>query len=104
MKLSAQSVPIRLAATHILHDWTTSGPNSTWYAYQALGGSYSDETWNMFLGDGYPNGTSNYFYSNNDQANNHRVMEFANNNRVGHQTRSVITTETTPVILVTASG
>ena len=65
-------------------DWTSSGPNSTWYAYQALGGSYSDETWNMFLGDGYPNGTSQIMYSNNDHANNHRVMEFANRNRVGH--------------------
>ena len=26
----------------------------------------------MFLGDGYPNGSNNLFYSNNDHANNHR--------------------------------
>lgn len=66
-------------------DWTTSGPNSTWYAYQALASDYHDETWNMFLGDGYPDGTSQIMYSNNAQGNNHRVIEFANRNRVGHR-------------------
>lgn len=65
--------------------WSSSGPNSTWYAYQALAADYHDETWNMFLGDGRPtdNGT-NGFYSNSDHANNNRVLEFANGRRVGH--------------------
>ena len=65
--------------------WTSSGPNSTWYAYQALAASYHDETWNMFLGDGHPNGTSNAMYSNNNETNNNRVMEFANGQRIGHR-------------------
>ena len=58
MKLSAQSVPIRLAATHILMIGLHPAPIVLGMRINALGGSYSDETWNMFLGDGYPNGTS----------------------------------------------
>lgn len=65
--------------------WTSSGPSSTWYATQALSSGYDDVTWNMFLGDGYAQGTATHrFYSNNSIENDVRVMEFANNNRVGH--------------------
>jgi hypothetical protein len=39
----------------------------------------------MFLGDGKPNGVqSDFTYVNNSHENDVRVMEFANNNRVGH--------------------
>ena len=66
-------------------NWTSSGPNSTWYATQALNSTYDDATWNMFLGDGIPNGVqSDEFYINNANTNDVRVIEFANNNRVGH--------------------
>lgn len=65
--------------------WTSSGPNSTWYATQALNSPYHNHTWNMFLGDGRPNaGVSTSFYINNANTNDVRVIEFANNNRVGH--------------------
>jgi hypothetical protein len=65
--------------------WTTSGPSSTWRAYQALNATYDDATWNMFLGDGYPQGSATViYYSNNSVENDVRVIEFANNNRVGH--------------------
>lgn len=65
--------------------WTTSGPNSTYYATQALSSPYYNHTWNMFLGDGLPGGSQGeYFYTNNAHENDVRVMEFANNNRVGH--------------------
>ena len=104
MKLSAQSVPIRLAATHILMIGLHPAPIVLGMRIKALDGSYSDETWNMFLGDGYPNGTSNYFYSNNDQANNHRVRwSLLTGTGLVTKTNIGTTTETTPVILVTAS-
>jgi hypothetical protein len=65
--------------------WTTSGPSSTWYATQALSSTYDDATWNMFLGDGLPQGTqTDQFYANNAHENDVRVIQFANNNRVGH--------------------
>tara|TARA_B100001057_G_scaffold388853_1_gene396440 strand:+ start:4000 stop:5100 length:1101 start_codon:yes stop_codon:yes gene_type:complete len=67
------------------HNWTTSGPNSTWYATQALSSSYVAATWNMFLGDGKPSASGNdYTYVHNSDRNDVRVMEYANNKRVGH--------------------
>lgn len=65
--------------------WTSSGPNSTYYATNALTAPYDNHTWNMFLGDGKPDGVqSDHFYVSNSIENDVRVMEFANNNRVGH--------------------
>ena len=64
--------------------WTSSGPSSTWYATQALSGSYAPHTWNMFLGDGQPTTDQGYFFANNSHSNDVRVLQFANNSRVGH--------------------
>ena len=50
--------------------------------------SYHDETWNMFLGDGYPNGSSQIMYVNSHSGLPHRQMQFANNKRVGHSYRN----------------
>jgi hypothetical protein len=66
-------------------NWTSSGPNSTYYSTQAFSNSYANQTWNMFMGDGRPNGVqSDEFYINNSENNDVRVIEFANNNRIGH--------------------
>ena len=69
--------------------WTTSdGPNGTHYGQNAWDSSYHDETWNMFLGDGYPNGSSQIMYVNSHSGLPHRQMQFANNKRVGHSYRN----------------
>ena len=69
--------------------WTTSdGPNSTHYGSNAWDASYVDETWNMFLGDGYPNGSSQIMYVDSHSGLPHRTMQFANNKRVGHSFRN----------------
>lgn len=65
--------------------WTTSdGPNGQHYGNNAFGSSNADETWNMFLGDGYPNGSSQSMYVDSHSGLPHRTLQFANNKRVGH--------------------
>ena len=44
--------------------WTTSdGPNGSHEAHNAFGGTNAEETWNMFLGDGYPDGSTQIMYT-----------------------------------------
>jgi len=65
--------------------WTTSdGPNGNHYGNNAFGSSNVDETWNMFLGDGYPDGSNTHMYTVSHAGLPHREMQFANNKRVGH--------------------
>lgn len=65
--------------------WTTSdGPNGSHEAHVAFGGTNAEETWNMFLGDGYPDGSSQIMYTNSHSGLPYRALEFANNKRVGH--------------------
>jgi hypothetical protein len=65
--------------------WTTSGPWTTYTNENATGGSasYTTQAWNMFLGDGYPDGTSELTYSGDFIGHPQRQMQFANNNRTG---------------------
>jgi hypothetical protein len=66
-------------------EWSSSGPNSTYYH------SWSDanstmQGWNMFLGDGYPDGTSQPMYANDGGSNSmQRRIEYANGDRIGRQ-------------------
>jgi len=65
--------------------WTTSGPNSSYTHENAAGGNaaYTHQAWNMFLGDGYPDGTSQLTYSGDWIGHPQRQMQFANNQRTG---------------------
>jgi hypothetical protein len=66
--------------------WSSSGPYTTYQNYQI--GSNANSTlqaWNMFLGDGYPDGTSQITYANNRDNQYQRELLFANNDRIGHK-------------------
>ena len=60
-----------------------SGPNGSHEAHNAFGGTNAEETWNMFLGDGYPDGSTQIMYTVSHAGLPHRALEFANK-RVGH--------------------
>ena len=67
--------------------WTTSGPNSTYQHEQAAGGNltYTQQAWNMFLGDGYPNtgATGARTYSGDWIGHPQRQIQYGNNYRTG---------------------
>jgi hypothetical protein len=65
--------------------WASSGPWTTYYHSQCTGtNSYATiQAWNMFLGDGYPTGSSQQTYAGNYRGDALREMNFANANRVG---------------------
>jgi hypothetical protein len=65
--------------------WASSGPYTTYYHSQCTGTDATStlQAWNMFLGDGYPTGTSQGTYSGNYRGDSQRELQFANNNRVG---------------------
>lgn len=65
--------------------WTSDGPNGVLNQSQ-IGTSATDRAmaWNMLLGDGYPNGTSQNMFTNNREGNYQRELTFANGNRIGH--------------------
>jgi len=64
--------------------WQTSGPNSTYQSHNAFS-SHAEETWNMLLGDGYPNSAgSNSMYVNSHGYDSYRELQYAYGNRVGH--------------------
>ena len=65
--------------------WTSDGPNGV-LNQTNIGSSTTSRgmAWNMLLGDGYPNGTSQIMYTNNREGNYQREMVYANNQRLGH--------------------
>jgi len=71
-------------------EWTSSGPNSTYQNATAAGtnAAYTHQSWNMALGDGYPNGTSDYTYQADYQGHYPRRIEYAHQNRTGWNYRT----------------
>ena len=66
-------------------EWSSSGPNSTYYHSWSNANS-TMQGWNMFLGDGYPDGTSQPMYANDGESNSmQRRIEYANGDRIGRQ-------------------
>jgi len=63
-------------------EWTSSGPWTTYY-HNWHDANSRTQGWNMFMGDGYPNGTTQQKYSNDGQSNEHRLIEWAQENRMG---------------------
>ena len=72
-------------------EWSSSGPNSTYQNATAAGtnATYTHQSFNMFLGDGYPNGTSEIMYSADFRGLENRTKLYANNNRLGHNYREL---------------
>ena len=66
-------------------DWSSSAAYTTYRHDDFFSSANSTlQGWNMFLGDGYPDGTGQGMYANNHGYNQHRKKEFAANKRVGH--------------------
>ena len=67
-------------------EWADTGP---WTAYYHNWQNEQSRTqgWNMFMGDGYPNGTNHYKYSNDSASNEHRKIEWGNEKRMGYYYR-----------------
>ena len=71
-------------------EWSSSGPNSTYQNATAAGSNttYTHQSWNMAMGDGYPNGTSQNMFTNDYQGMYSRRVEYAHQNRLGWNYRS----------------
>lgn len=73
-------------------EWTSSGPNSTYQNATAAGSNmtYTHQSVNMFLGDGYPNGTgAQYKYAADFRGLENRTMLYSNGDRLGHSYREL---------------
>ena len=72
-------------------EWTSSGPNSTYQNATAAGSNatYTHMSFNMFLGDGVPNGTSDIVYAGDFRGLEYRTILYSNGNRLGHNYREL---------------
>lgn len=72
-------------------EWTTSGPNGSYFSENGAGGNadYTHQSFNMFLGDGYPNGTSQIMYAADFRGLEDRTVLYSNGNRLGHNYREL---------------
>jgi len=71
--------------------WTSSGPNSTYQNATAAGtnATYTHMSWNMFLSDGYPNGTTEIMYAGDFRGLEYRTKLYSSHNRLGHNQREL---------------
>jgi hypothetical protein len=65
-------------------EWSSSGPWTTYYHSWQDANSIT-QGWNMFMGDGVPNGTSQPMFVNDGENAMTRVKEYANGDRLGNQ-------------------
>ena len=72
-------------------EWTSSGPNSTYQNATAAGSNatYTHMSFNMFLGDGYPGGTTQIMYSGDFRGLDYRTILYSGNDRLGHNQREL---------------
>jgi hypothetical protein len=72
-------------------EWTSSGPNSTYQNATAAGSNatYTHQSFNMFLGDGYPNGTTENKYAGDFRGLENRTILYANRDRIGPNQREL---------------
>lgn len=72
-------------------EWSSSGPNSTYQNATAAGSNatYTHMSFNMFLGDGYPGGTSQIMYSGDFRGLEYRDILYSSNDRLGHNYREL---------------
>lgn len=65
-------------------EWSSSGPWTTYYHSWQDANSIV-QGWNMFMGDGYPDGTSQNMFNNDGENAMTRVKEYARRQRLGNQ-------------------
>jgi hypothetical protein len=65
--------------------WSAAGPQTNYMHSWASDTNDIKQGFNMFMGDGYPNGTSQNMYTNDSESNAMtRVREYAHGNRLGN--------------------
>jgi hypothetical protein len=71
-------------------EWSSSGPNSTYQNATAAGTStaYTHQSWNMAMGDGVPNGTTEIAYNSDYIGHYPRRIEYAHQSRMGWNYRT----------------
>lgn len=72
-------------------EWSSSGPNSTYQNATAAGtdATYTHMSFNMFLGDGYPDGSSQIKYAGDFRGLENRTILSANGRRIGPNQREL---------------
>jgi hypothetical protein len=72
-------------------EWTSSGPNSTYQNATAAGSdaTYTHMSFNMFLGDGYPDGSTQPKYSGDYRGLENRTILYSNGTRLGPNQREL---------------
>jgi len=65
--------------------WTSSGPWTTYYNYAAHDDNNLIQFINMALGDGLPQGTSEWFIGDDDRGSGSRALMFAHGDRLGYK-------------------
>lgn len=72
-------------------EWSTSGPNSSYLSEDGAGGNatYTHQSFNMFLGDGYPNGSTQIKYAADFRGLENRTILYSNGNRLGPNYREL---------------
>ena len=68
-------------------EWSSSGSWTTHYMNTMTTNASAVQSWNAFLGDGYPTGTSQHFFSGDADGQRQRESMYANNQRMGHSYR-----------------
>jgi hypothetical protein len=70
---------------------SSSGPYTTYYHYNfgSPGDNSTIQGWNLFLGDGYPEGTSNIWKGSMGSDGFHRYVDWAAGNRTGNISRLI---------------
>ena len=71
--------------------WAGPGPNAAYQNATAAGtnATYTHMSWNMFLSDGYPNGTTEIMYSGDFRGLEYRTKLYSANQRLGHNYREL---------------
>jgi hypothetical protein len=65
--------------------WSSSGPWTTYVNYNAYDDNNLIQFINMALGDGLPQGTSEWFIGDDDRGSGSRTLQFANGDRLGYK-------------------
>lgn len=65
--------------------WTSSGPWTTYTNYNAHDDNNLIQFINMALGDGLPQGTSEWFIGDDDRGSGSRALQFATGDRLGYK-------------------
>jgi hypothetical protein len=72
-------------------EWSSSGPNGTYQNATAAGtnATYTHMSFNMFLGDGVPTGTTEIMYVGDFRGLEDRTILYSNGSRLGHNQREL---------------